>query len=393
MKEFPLHSQKFLNHLKLNYMFENYIETQRLELSKQINTAKRFVPLSDILINPEINAAYKSYLNAEVEWWIYEEQIQRRTNINFDFENEKLKSILDKLDEQMFLAARFDKPGIKTIIDSAIQTRLNFLLRPRTALKWFVFRGEPTKPFHEIIKRMNYLIDYDYLLSGFINYINENRFIRNFDDIFSVIEFERIVESVDNDYIFALSPEQFLELLFPINSFFNPEDEKSGKFKIPVEALIIFLDDKGIEPLVNLLKDMLINDNTEFISSDDFLNIIYKLLNDSETEQKHENILPVEKEELMHENIGEPDTGESDYEELNDKLKGIGELSDLLNTTFSKIHSFRNQSTEPDSFETEKEFNDFHDGEVIADYSDMDNEITTDGINMESIIIKEEDTK
>ena len=143
-------------------MFENYIETQRLELSKQINTAKRFVLLSEILINPDINAAYKAYMNAEVEWWIYEEQIQRRTNINFDFESEKLKPILEKLDEQMFLAARFDKSGIKTIIDSAIHTRLNYLLRPRTAMKWFVFRGEPTKPFHEIIKRMNYFTEYDY---------------------------------------------------------------------------------------------------------------------------------------------------------------------------------------------------------------------------------------
>jgi len=366
-------------------MFENYIETQRLELSKQINTAKRFVLLSEILINPDINAAYKAYMNAEVEWWIYEEQIQRRTNINFDFESEKLKPILEKLDEQMFLAARFDKSGIKTIIDSAIHTRLNYLLRPRTAMKWFVFRGEPTKPFHEIIKRMNYFTEYDYLLGGFINYINENHFIRNFDDIFSVIEFERIIETVDNDYIFALSPEQFIELILPINSFFSNEEEKTSKFKIPIEALIIFLDDKGIEPLVNLLKDMLINENAEHINNDDFLNIIYKLLNDSENEMKTENLIPENKIELIQKNIDKTFTNESEYKELNDKLKGIGDLSDLLNTTFSKIHTFRKESDELENIETEKEFNDFHDGEVMVNYENDDNEMITEENNKETI--------
>ena len=171
----------------------------------------------------------------------------------------------------------------------------------------------------------------------------------------------------------------------PISSFFNPETDKSDKFKIPVEALIIFLDDKGIEPLVNLLKEMLINENTEFISNDDFLNIIYRLLNDTEMEQKPEIIMPDIKDEFIHEKTEEIIEEKDDFKELNDKLKGIGELSDLLNTTFSKIHTFRKESDELENIETEKEFNDFHDGEVMVNYEEAGDEMITEENNKETI--------
>ena len=137
--------------------------------------------------------------------------------------------------------------------------------------------------------------------------------------------------------------------------------------------------------MVNLLKDMLINENAEHINNDDFLNIIYKLLNDSENEMKTENLIPENKIELIQKNIDKTFTNESEYKELNDKLKGIGDLSDLLNTTFSKIHTFRKESDELENIETEKEFNDFHDGEVMVNYENDDNEMITEENNKETI--------
>jgi hypothetical protein len=266
-------------------MFEETIIVHNQQLNNLLNKNKRFTYLADIMQNPHLDHSFKTYFNAEVEWWIYEESIRRRIHVNFDFDNESLKNNLSNIDELLFNSARFDRNSLKITIDSSITTLINFFLRPRTALKWFVFRGEPTKPFNEIIKRLNYFNEYQYLILGFLNYVEENHIQRNPDDLFSVIEFNRIIEKIDNDYLFTLLPEDFINLLLPVFKIFNPAiPDIDSKTPIPSEALIIFLDDKGIDPLKQSVENHLIQNKLKYITSDQFLKIIYDLINQLDSE-------------------------------------------------------------------------------------------------------------
>jgi hypothetical protein len=244
---------------------------------------------------------------------------------------------------------------LKTTIDAAVATRLNFLIRPRTTLKWFVFRGEPTKAYLEIIKRLSFLNGYDYLISGFIEYINENKLLETERDLFSVLEFSNIIEKIDNDYLFSLQPEEFIRLLMPLVAFLNPDDTNvNDRTMFSIEALIIFLDDKGIEPLKNKLEELMLNENIKEINGEMFLKQIFNLLTDieqnpglyqptgnfSETNEENEtnvndplagddlnSVLPPELQELLEES-------DEEVKEINEDLElqtGFNEMVELAN--------------------------------------------------------------
>ena len=264
-------------------MFEDIITDQKNRLQQTIKANKRFVNLSEIHNNPNIDDFYKNYFNAEVNNWIYEEQIRRKSNPYFNYNSDKIKLHLDELDKILYQIARFDRATLRSTIESAVTTRLNYLLRPRTTLKWFVFRGEPTKAYLEIIKRLSFFKGYDYILSGFIEYVNENKLITSEIDLLSSLEFSNIIEKIDDDYLFSLLPEEFIELIFPIAQIFNYDELTIDKtVSFPIEALIIFLDDKGIEPIKNKLEDLLINKNIKLINGEIFLKQISELLTEIE---------------------------------------------------------------------------------------------------------------
>jgi hypothetical protein len=336
-------------------MFEEIIITHKQKLSQFIGINKRFVGLDEILRNSFVNEYYKTYFNAEVNSWIYEEQIRRETNPLFDFKSDKIKLQLQELDNILYQIARFDRPTLKTTIDAAVATRLNFLIRPRTTLKWFVFRGEPTKAYLEIIKRLSFLNGYDYLISGFIEYINENKLLETERDLFSVLEFSNIIEKIDNDYLFSLQPEEFIRLLMPLVAFLNPDDTNvNDRTMFSIEALIIFLDDKGIEPLKNKLEELMLNENIKEINGEMFLKQIFNLLTDieqnpglyqptgnfSETNEENEtnvndplagddlnSVLPPELQELLEES-------DEEVKEINEDLElqtGFNEMVELAN--------------------------------------------------------------
>lgn len=269
-------------------MFDKFILEHIQKLSQQIGTEKRYVNLVDLLNNSELDNAYKTYFNAEVNWWIYEEQTRRHNEPNFDYNNADVAKKLSELDTLLHSVARFDRITLKTLIRFAVNTRLNYLVRPRTALKWFVFRGEPTKPYNEIIKRLSYFDDYDYLIKEFIEYVNENNYLKSDRALFSVVEFSNIIEHIDNSYMFTLLPEEFIQLLYPIFKFFNPDTEVINfDTSVPMEAVIIFFDDKGIEALKLKLESMLLNSGTDTITGNTLLEVIYELLKVMESDSEH----------------------------------------------------------------------------------------------------------
>jgi hypothetical protein len=300
-------------------MFDDLIISHKQKLSQTIGLNKRYSTLNEILVNQQIDDGYKTFFNAEVNWWIYEEQIRRNLSQQFDFSSGDFPKFLADYNSQLYSSSRFDRSTLKAVIESAVKTRLNLLIRPRVSLKWFVFRGEPTKPYHEILKRLNYFYDYEYLTKGIVNHINENKFIRSDDDLISVIEFTNIIEKVDTDYLFGLQPEQFVQLLFPMISYIEP-DETVVDFKteFPIEALIIFLDDKGIEPLKASAEHLLRKKSVNYINGEMFLQLIYQLLNEIDNTEPN----PINDEQLDELNTG--------YQELLDMTHELGTLDKAL---------------------------------------------------------------
>ncbi|HRK04955.1 MAG TPA: hypothetical protein PLW14_07650 [Chlorobiota bacterium] len=255
-------------------MFEKELERTRKNLRTVLATSQPYLPLRSILENENVGAAYRVYFRSEVDWWVHEERAIRMSNPRFDTTDPAFRTTLSQLEELYVGFARFDHEELHATIDAAVKTRLNYLCRPRTTLKWFVFRGEPTKPVHEVVLRLRYFNDYRYLIDGFLAWARSRGTSASAYEILSVVEFERIIEKVDNDAILDLSQEQFVDLLEPLYRFFADADPDLPPATVPTEAVIIFLDDKGAIPISQALERALYREELRYLTRSRLIDII-----------------------------------------------------------------------------------------------------------------------
>ena len=276
-------------------MFEKELERARKILRQQLATSSPYISLSAILANGTVHPAYRTYVGAEVAWWVYEERALRTANPRFDTTEVHFRELYAKLDAAFVKAARFDHEELTAVIDAATKTRLNFLCRPRTTLKWFVFRGEPTKPLHEVLLRLSYLHDYTYLADGLRGWIAS----RGGDgspsfEILSIIEFERIVEKIDNDAILDLTQQEFVQMLDPMYEFFAEHNPDLPPEVVPTEAVIIFLDDKGAIPISQALERMLYREELKLLSRTKFIDVVDQVIQEIEIQTQTNTTAAVE---------------------------------------------------------------------------------------------------
>lgn len=266
-------------------MFEKELDRERKGLKSRISLSEPYVKIEAITATDSVHPAYRAYFDAEVAWWIHEERAIRTSNPRFDTTSNKVRDLAQRLDAEFVKNARFDHEELNATVDAAVKTRLNFLCRPRTTLKWFVYRGEPTKPIQEVLLRLGFFYDYKYLTDGIRSWARS----RSPNDsasfeILSIIEFERIVEKVDNDGILDLSQDEFVSLLTPLYEFFASSAPDIPPETVPTEAVIIFLDDKGAIPISQALERMLYREDLKYLTRSKFLDVIDEVIRGIEGE-------------------------------------------------------------------------------------------------------------
>lgn len=258
-------------------MFEKELERVRKHLRQHLATPQPYVSLQSVMSAEAVHPAFRTFFQAEVAWWVHEEQAIRTSNPRFETGHQEFRDLFRELDGLYARHARFDHEELNATIDAAAKTRLNYLCRPRTTLKWFVFRGEPTKPLQEILLRLNYLYDHRYLINGFEQWARTRGSDTPFE-ILSVIEFERIVEKIDNDAILDLSQGEFVRLLEPMYEFFATYNPDLPVEAVPTEAVIIYLDDKGAVPISQSLERLLYREDLRFLTRSKLLEVIDEVI-------------------------------------------------------------------------------------------------------------------
>lgn len=270
-------------------MFESDIERSKITLMERLLTAQPFVYLRDVVNNPAIEYAYKQYFDAEFGWWLYEEQMLRHANPHLDVHDTAVRDLLQELDMQYRRTARFDREQMTGIADAAVKSVLNYRIRPRTTLKWFVFRGEPTKAIYEVYLRMRYFADYSYLHEGFHQWLLQRGLQYDSMDILSVLEFEKLIKKIDDDTILELSPIQFVALINPIFTMLADSNVEPEKQVVPIEAIIVFLDDKEIHIIAQKLERMLYQKGIRYMSKEMFLQVVDEVLNEVDVQEQDAN--------------------------------------------------------------------------------------------------------
>ncbi len=144
-----------------------------------------------------------------------------------------------------------------------------------------------------IFLRLQYFGDYPYLVRGVRQAVEEQT--HSPEQLLSALDFERIIQRVDQDELFDYTPTQFLELLIPMEQFFQTIygfAGRTGISGIPIAALIVFLHDKGIFPIAEKLQEIAERQHKEFVSREEFRYVIQLVL--EQVEQEQEETLPLE---------------------------------------------------------------------------------------------------
>jgi hypothetical protein len=256
----------------------------------------------EISADERIHPFYKRFFEAEVRWWVFEQQMMRAANPRFDYTHERLAYHLLNADHYAVESARFDHQDLAATADLAIKTRFNYIIRPRTTLRWFVFRGEPTKTLQEALLRLDYFSGYDYLLNGFRAWAEQKRHSHTLalsaeaagtdlngtrQEIISVVEFDRVLQNVDNDHILDLSPTEFVDLTMPIFHLLleaqpPAKSPSATSDEIPTSALVIFLDDKGIQPIARELERSIEEEDLRSLNHKGFLWVLSDIIGELE---------------------------------------------------------------------------------------------------------------
>lgn len=267
-------------------MFEAEIESTKLRLAEMLlPPSKGGVHLVQVLDHPSLDRAFKEFFRAEVEWQLYQDRIQRQSNLPIEPNDLVFRNVWGQVEDYVRQHARFDRRQALALIDTAVKSILNYRIRPRVTLKWFVYRGEPTKPVCEIFLRLQYFADYPYFRQGFEQWMEDRSLARDSMQIMPMFEFERLVKQLDDDYILDLSTSEFLDLLDPMFSFFNDPSTPTALEAIPIEALIVFLDDKDIQVIAQKFERMLYHDGVRNVTREMILRVVEQVLQELEQQE------------------------------------------------------------------------------------------------------------
>lgn len=256
-------------------MFEKILEEKKNKIVEKIELKADFIFLNDLFDNDLIDDYIKKFFVAEVNFRIYEQQKNRLLDKNIDYTAEELKDILKQIDDISIKYSRFQAAKIIEKIKNAVALKCNFLCRPRTTMRSFIFGYLTSVPFDYFKLKMNYFIDYYYFRENVFSNYNRMLNINPFDNTIHIVEFEKVIEEIDNGHISQFTPEEFLDFLNPIFEFFNEESDINENTTVPIEALIIFFDEKGLKNIVNKLTLLLKDKQKKNISQKELL-IIFR---------------------------------------------------------------------------------------------------------------------
>lgn len=258
-------------------MFERVIAQTIQKITAETLQERSLIPLVDILQDPRIPARIKPFFETEVHWWLYNDHLARAANKRFDYEHPELASLLNYLEQVQFRHARFEREEFVSVLDSAVKLIYNYLCRPQTTLKWYIFRGQPVKPLNEVMLRFSAFIDYEYFRTVFIEWVERKRAERPTFDAISATEFERVIRRTDDQILLHCTVEDLLDMMGPLFEFIGEGPEQ----KLPVDALIIFFDDKNIKKLVDQLEAYRDRGGGD-VGRDDFVSLLDELLSTAE---------------------------------------------------------------------------------------------------------------
>ena len=322
-------------------MFEQEIQNEKNRVLSLFNSNNDCF-LKDILLIESLDQHYKSFLKSEVIYWIFEIMKQLKESPYFELRGKDDQSNCELMISILLKSAKIPCSEIPKILDSAVQTYFNFTIRPRTTLKHFIFGNKDEMLLNEIIYKLNYFLESNYLIQGFINYIKNN--IED-DDTVTLSRFNSIIKEIDDNVFSKLSYNEINNLFTNLYKLFYFSFDNPGESKIPTEALIIYFDDKSLTDCSNYFANLL-EKNVNFVIYNDLMNYLQTNFGLVDNTNHDQFICTLPSKVIHKEYVSNEETVEEKYgislNEIESKINEgvINSKEDVKNTLINLVNSF-----------------------------------------------------
>ena len=317
-------------------MFEEKINEYKNSFLNGLEIAGKVNPF-ELLKNIDDENIVKYYISSEVLRYGNIALSGIANSKIIDSENNNFNAFRDLFSKKISQHIIFEKDKFETLVESAVNSCFNFSLRPRIALEKFIFSNSENVSKENIIVVLDYFNFYSYLTSGIKNRLDE------LGDQITKDDFVEMLTEVDNDYVYNISPEEFLEILSPVFKLFNPNSDEQNE--LSAEVLLIFFDDKGLDPLIEKLENFLSETGREILTKNEIGSLLGISGTDKSATDKSGTDIAQKEPESSDSDLAEVVTTE--YIDSSDKMN----ISEQIETLVEEIPSA--EDSELDSYSGE----------------------------------------
>ncbi len=188
----------------------------------------------------DILPALKSFFRTDVEAMFLEEHNAALGRSKFNHEHPDVKHAHSQLRSVMVMHYVFGRKEYLARLADAVQLLANYLVRPQWTLTGVVFEKEPAITVESLRRLMQYFAPYEYLGEVLFRYAEDRKL-----SAFTKDDFSTLLWKIDAAFVRRKTGQELCEALAPMYEFFD-YPRNSGKFAMPVKALIKYFEDKGL---------------------------------------------------------------------------------------------------------------------------------------------------
>jgi len=281
-------------------MFEELINNINSFYQQRLASVGRFISLEQ-LSKINLHPALLKYINAEVNFLIFEDRNKLLKNSAFDYSSEKILYYFGLISEEIKKNKKFSIDFISRLIKHAITFNVHYLARPNWTLTKFIFEDNDTKTESEL----RYLLNYPYFYPLIIKVITKYFRKKNISSM-NIRDFEDLLRKIDSIAVEDRKEELFNKTIESMSDFFGLEG--TNPKPILIKMVKYFLMEKGLTDYYDLLANKFPEED-QFLSPGELLGVVNvkklpnaEIIEQDKTDASETTILKKETENAFDEN-------------------------------------------------------------------------------------------
>jgi hypothetical protein len=227
-------------------MFEDHIHDILQRCTVWSIGAKDAILLREVTAAP-LPASIRRYFELEAEVWIADEKRRLVDAPHFRYDDDRVRAHFDAIIDIAPDYAVFERDDFLALLDTAVKLQFNYACRPEWTLARYVFADTDHASADTILRAMSAFTDYTYFHSVLAEYFER----KNVDHLHRT-RFAELLALIDDELVRSSDAAALAGLAEPLFRLFSPDGEPEHT-RIPLDALVIFFDDKRLRTVVDRL--------------------------------------------------------------------------------------------------------------------------------------------